>query len=142
MLDEPEVHFNDIWKRCIVFLLDKALKGQRSHILITTHSSIILTDVPNEDILLINRSGFYTEGIVGKTFFPTFGADPGDIMVNVLGADYAMGKRSVDYILKALGSNEPTSEKRDKLKLLLCQVGPGYWSYRIRQELKSLESSP
>src|SRR5207247_651741 len=36
LLDEPEVHFNDYWKRQIVALIDKVLRGRTSHALITT----------------------------------------------------------------------------------------------------------
>jgi len=28
LLDEPEVHFNDKWKRQLVFMLNQSLKGQ------------------------------------------------------------------------------------------------------------------
>ena len=52
LLDEPEVHFNDYWKRQIVNMLDGVLQGRNSHVLISTHSSITLTDVPREDIIL------------------------------------------------------------------------------------------
>ena len=50
ILDEPETHFNDIWKRRLVDILDGALGDLASDVIISTHSSIALTDVFAEEI--------------------------------------------------------------------------------------------
>ncbi|MGE0821917.1 MAG: AAA family ATPase [Candidatus Binatia bacterium] len=140
LLDEPEVHFNDYWKRQIVHLLDHALTGRHSHVLISTHSSITLTDVPREDIVVLDRSVNYTS----SAFHPriqTFAADPSDIMVHVFGAPQASGAQSVariQEVLEVTPSRVP-EERTDQLRRLLGQVSPGYWSYRIRRELLGIE---
>ena len=140
LLDEPEVHFNDFWKRQIVSLLDKTLEGRHSHVLITTHSSITLTDVLEEDIIQLGRNANYTSVAINPTL-KTFGADPSDIMVHVFNAPHAAGERSVSYIQRIL--SEPTNgnldERRQNLESLLSVVGKGYWSYRIRRELLEIE---
>lgn len=136
LLDEPEVHFNDYWKRQIVFRLEESLKGQHSHALITTHSSIALTDVPKEDIIVLNRSGAYTERY-DKPRIPTLAADPSDIIVHVFQAPYATGAHAVKRISETLNNvgNQTNEEQRERLMNLQKQVGPGYWSYRIRRAL-------
>ncbi|MEH2355711.1 AAA family ATPase [Nostoc sp.] len=140
LLDEPEVHFNDFWKRKIVYLLDKTLEGRQSHVLITTHSSITLTDVLKEDIIILNRVSSYTSSTV-ELDFNTFAADPSDIIVHVFKAPYAAGQRSVSYIQQTL--SEPTNgnleARRQTLENLLSVVGQGYWSYKIRRELLEIE---
>jgi predicted ATP-binding protein involved in virulence len=140
LLDEPEVHFNDYWKRQIVYLLDEVLRGRHSHVLMATHSSIVLTDVASEDIIVLNRDGPYTT----QAFNPsirTFAADPSDILVHVFGAPQASGEQSMtrlQQILDGLAGVDP-AEQRKRLEALLDVVGPGYWSYRIRRALQDIE---
>ena len=42
LLDEPETHFNDVWKRRIVDIIDDSLRDNASEVVISTHSSIAL----------------------------------------------------------------------------------------------------
>lgn len=151
LLDEPEVHFNDFWKRHIVRLLDDIIQRKNgnlaedqrtvSHILIATHSSIALTDVQPDDILILEREGLYT----GTTRMPkikTFGADPSEIMVHVFGAPYATGEYSVtkidQWLIDAQGKDDPRERERF-LKQKLQSVAPGYWAYRIRREMMGIQ---
>jgi len=56
LLDEPETHFNDVWKREIVDLVDdNVLKETRAQVVVATHTSIALTDVFNEEVTLLQR---------------------------------------------------------------------------------------
>ena len=67
LLDEPEVHFNDVWKREIINVLDKIMSGYNSHTVIATHSSIALTDVPKDDIVVLRRNGRYTSDLISPS---------------------------------------------------------------------------
>ena len=142
LLDEPEVHFNDFWKRKIVSLLDKTLEGKHSHVLITTHSSITLSDVLEEDIVILNRTSSYTDSATSSSF-KTFAADPSEIMIHIFDAPHAAGDRSVAYIQSILSdelSNGNSAQKRRNLEALLPIVGEGYWRYRIRRALLEIET--
>jgi predicted ATP-binding protein involved in virulence len=141
LLDEPEVHFNDFWKRKIVSLLDRTLANRNSHVLITTHSSITLSDVVEEDIVVLNRTSSYTSNALQPSL-KTFAADPSEIMVHVFEAPHAAGARSVDYIqgLLSESSNGDRAHQRETLEALLPIVGEGYWRYRIRRALSEIES--
>ncbi|WP_157943307.1 AAA family ATPase [Nostoc sp. CENA543] len=140
LLDEPEVHFNDFWKRKIVSLLDKTLEQRQSHVLITTHSSITLTDVLEEDIVILKRPASYTNNAKPPDL-KTFAADPSDIMVHVFNAPHPAGQRSVSYIQRILleATNGNLEERRQTLENLLLVVAQGYWSYKIRRELLEIE---
>lgn len=141
LLDEPEVHFNDFWKRKIVSLLDRTLANRNSHVLITTHSSITLSDVVEEDIVVLNRTSSYTSNALQPSL-KTFAADPSEIMVHVFEAPHAAGARSVEYIQSKLSepSNGDHAHQRETLEALLPIVGEGYWRYRIRRALLEIES--
>ena len=138
LLDEPEVHFNDFWKRRIVFTLDQILgkSKHKNHVLIATHSSITLSDVNPSDILILERPGLFTKEAKTPTI-QTFGAEPGDIMVHVFGAPNAAGEHSVrtveEWLKEAYG--KPPDERREYLQERLRHVSPGYWAYRIRRAM-------
>jgi hypothetical protein len=129
ILDEPDTHFNDIWKRRIVDILDDALGDLASDVIISTHSSIALTDVFAEEIELLQIEDGTT--VVGRVTMPTFGADPSEIMINVFGAPDSLGKRALEY-LDAQLVRDWQPEERDELEYLIRHVGPGYHRSELR----------
>jgi predicted ATPase len=133
ILDEPEVHFNDVWKREIVHMLDQIMQGCASHAIISTHSSIALTDVSKDDILVFRRLGNYVEGenAIRSPEIQTLGADPSDIMVQVFGTKFASGAHSVSYIRKKIAESESRQDLEDFQKT----IAPGYWYYRVQLEI-------
>ncbi|RRR73155.1 MAG: hypothetical protein EI684_09235 [Candidatus Viridilinea halotolerans] len=137
LLDEPETHFNDIWKREIVSLIDAAIGDEPSDVVISTHSSITLSDVANEEIELLYREDGHT--VAGSIRSPTFGADPSEIMVHIFGADDSIGRRSLDR-LDALLSREWTTDDIDWLERVIRQVGPGYHRSELRTILRKLRA--
>ncbi len=74
LLDEPETHFNDVWKRRIVDIIDDSLRDDASEVVISTHSSIALSDVFDTEITLLRRE----DGSVAvvRTPMQTFGVSP------------------------------------------------------------------
>lgn len=139
LLDEPEVHFNDFWKRQIVDILDTALKDSKSHLLVTTHSSITLTDVPNQNILILERNGNYTDEVKIPEI-RTLAADPSDIIVNIFNASQASGSRGIELVKTKLEEAKNSDNPIEKLESLRQEVGPGYWSYLIRREIIAAKS--
>jgi hypothetical protein len=142
LLDEPEVHFNDYWKRQLVRIIVQAIRETPSHVLMTTHSSITLSDVAHQYIWVLQRKNDYTTGALPPNV-RTLGTDPSDILVDVFGAENAVGAHSVEQILRGiaetrqLGANQD-NERRRQLEALQRKVGPGYWRYIIRKELDSI----
>lgn len=143
LLDEPEVHFNDYWKRHIVSMMhqvfEKKNAAHKSHVLIATHSSISLSDVHPEDILILERQNLFTSQSASPRI-ETFGADPSEIMVHVFGTDHASGEYSVHEVERWLSNayQIPERERRTYLDGLAKKVAPGYWAYRIRREMVGL----
>ena len=139
MLDEPEVHFNDYWKRQIVNLIDHIIRDSRSHVLITTHSGITLTDVPSEDILLLRRLFDHTSEALHPAI-RTLAADPNEIITGVFEAPQATGERGIvrvkQEIINALA--RPESERRAALERLDNMVGFGYWHYLVLREQREM----
>lgn len=138
ILDEPETHFNDIWKRRLVDILDDALGNLASDVLISTHSSIVLTDVFAEEIELLRIEDGTT--VVGRVTMPTFGADPSEIMINVFDAPDSLGKRALEYLDKQL-KRDWRVEELDKLEYLIRHIGSGYHRSELRTIWRKLRAT-
>lgn len=111
--DEPETHFNDLWKREIVQIIDEAIGQTANDVMIASHSAIVLTDVLNDEIVLMRN------GENGAEAFPvpsrTFGADPSELIMRVFGADDSVGQRAQRYIEGLVSQTTGSPEDIDEL---------------------------
>lgn len=125
LLDEPETHFNDDWKRNLVDSIERSLQDTNSEVILTSHASIVLTDAFSEEIILLTREG--QEPIVPLTF----AAEQGEPLRAVFGSERSVGRRAMRHVEAALASNDT-----EALERLLQQVGPGYYRFQIVKELQ------
>ncbi len=98
VLDEPETHFNDVWKREIVDIIDDSLGNVASNVVITTHSSIALTDVFDNEITLLIKSASDGQVKASRAPVPSFGASPAEIMRDIFGAPESVGQRASKFL--------------------------------------------
>ena len=108
LLDEPETHFNDTWKREVIDLVDdNILKTTFAQVVVATHTSIALTDVFSSEIVLLRRdrkTGAFYEAIEP---IETFGATPEDILRDIFESGEIIGQRAaqiLDLVLIAAGN--------------------------------------
>ncbi len=125
LLDEPETHFNDDWKRNLVDSIERALQQTNSEVILTSHASIVLTDAFSEEIILLTSEG--QEPIVPLTF----AAEQGEPLRAVFGSERSVGRRAMRRVEAAMASDNP-----EALERLLQQVGPGYYRFQIVKELQ------
>jgi hypothetical protein len=135
ILDEPEVHFNDYWKREVVSLVDGMMHDHTSHVLITTHSSILLSDVTEGQITVFvkNPSGITEQRRPG---IKTFGADPSEIMMVTFDTELSSGTRSEEELVNAIQNGD-----REKVAGFLEMIGPGMWRFRLKQRLEEIDAA-
>jgi predicted ATPase len=102
LLDEPETHFNDLWKREIIDIIDESLGQSTCNAVITTHSSIALTDVFDNEISLLKKSPM--DSVIAKVKTPvrSFGASPNEIMRDIFDAPETVGQRAAKFLDLAL----------------------------------------
>lgn len=98
ILDEPETHFNDVWKREIVDIIDTSLRDNNSEVIISTHSSISLTDVFDTEITLLSKNEIDGAIAIVDPKIPTFGASPNEIMIDIFGAPESVGQRATEFL--------------------------------------------
>jgi predicted ATPase len=137
LLDEPEVHFNDKWKREIVDIIDGVLKTRANDVLIATHSSITLTDVFNDEIILFQKRECHSVPIDIRS--TTFGADPSEVMIRLFGVPDSMGERALEW-LDAQLIREWTANDLAELEKLVERVGPGFHRSELRGIMRRLKS--
>lgn len=126
LLDEPETHFNDIWKRDVVSVIDDALAHTSADVLIATHSALMLTDALKDELVVLERTS--AEGDVGPpesgirvldAQTHTFGATGDHPLRDIFGASDTVGKRA-SRLLEVL--------------IAMAQFGPeidDYWGGRV-----------
>ncbi|WP_414569421.1 AAA family ATPase [Nostoc sp. CCY 9925] len=98
ILDEPETHFNDVWKREIVDIIDTSLRDNNSEVIISTHSSISLTDVFDTEITLLYKNEIDGAIAIIEPRITTFGASPNEIMIDIFDAPESVGKRATEFL--------------------------------------------
>lgn len=99
LIDEPETHFNDLWKREIIDLIDEnVLQSTAAQIVVATHTSLALTDVFKSEIVLLERDQQTGEFFEADEPIETFGASPADILRDVFRATETIGQRAAQFL--------------------------------------------
>jgi energy-coupling factor transporter ATP-binding protein EcfA2 len=98
ILDEPETHFNDAWKRVITDIIDQSLKDCSSEVMLATHSSIALTDVFDSEMIVLHKD--VRNGIITSSSpnIRTFGASPNEILRDIFQAPESTGQRASEFL--------------------------------------------
>lgn len=101
LLDEPETHFNDLWKRDVVSVVDDALAHTSADVLIATHAALMLTDALKDELVVLERTspeGDAGPGVSGIRILDaqtqTFGATGDHPLRDIFGAPDTVGRRA------------------------------------------------
>lgn len=132
LLDEPETHFNDKWKREIIDIIDDAIGNTANDVLISTHSAIVLSDVFNDEIVMVEKTPDGSS--VRSVDQQTFATDPSALMMTVFEADDSIGKRAQEFIEGKLRQATGTPADIQQLEQLIARMGSGFY----RSELRTL----
>ena len=138
LLDEPETHFNDSWKREIIDIIDdNILKSTAAHVIEATHTSIALTDAfASEIIRLIREDG---KSVLKPVTIPTFGASPSQVMTHVFDMQASIGSRAEQALRWYMerGTDNTVSE----LETLLANIGNGWPMAKLQKILDELNNA-
>lgn len=139
LLDEPETHFNDVWKRQIIDMVDDSiLKDTSAQVLVSTHTSLALTDVFASEITRLVKERGITQAL--PVAHPTFGADPGRLLLHVFGAPDVIGARAAEFLRSKLDPAKWPPEDREKLRSLIDEIGSGWPRAKLMEILDKLEN--
>lgn len=143
LLDEPETHFNENWKRHFIYLLRKSFENTKHDVFIASHSAILLTDVKTNEL-------YHFKNICGNTQpssinIKTYGSNILDIGKTLFNLDSDIGessKEDIENTIKGINIGEYNVQKhKNALNNLLVEVGPGEWRWKIRAKLNQLDKA-
>ena len=139
LLDEPETHFNDVWKREIVEMVDTGLLNSTdANVIVATHTSIALTDAFAAEVTLLSKhEGKTTAEAVA---LPLFGADPGRVLLHVFGAPDMIGVRAAKLLRAKLAQVNWTDADKEALRALIDETGSGWPRAKLMEILEHLDS--
>lgn len=144
LLDEPETHFNDAWKREIVQVVDTAVGSDASQVLIATHSAIVLSDVFDDEVVLIRKHD--AQSTADAIADRTFATDPSALMMTVFDAPDSIGARAQQrleaFMHVAAQKTNPTAEDVQHLQALIRRLGTGFYRTELQALLNRWQQAP
>ena len=139
LLDEPETHFNDVWKREIVDMVDDGLlRTTEANVIVATHTSIALTDAFAAEVTVLDKQTGIIEA--RNVSGGLLGSDPGEIAVNLFRAESSIGSRALEYLDQLL-KVDWSPDQIDELEAVLATLGSSYHRAELRAILKRLKSA-
>jgi len=144
LLDEPETHFNDVWKREIVDVVNHELLGDAEkpgthcQVVVSTHSSIALTDAFSPEVSHLKPEDGETRVVSPQS--PIFGAEAGEIMLNVFRAEDSIGEGAMKFLDAQLEHDWQPAEV-ERLRTLIANLGSSFHRAELRAVLKRLDAS-
>lgn len=138
LFDEPETHFNDVWKREIVDMVDMGLLNSTcANVIIATHTSIALTDAFAAEVTVLDKkdNSITARNVSGGLF----GTDPGEVTINLFRADSSIGSRSVELLDKLLKTD--WKDRENELEAILKILGSSFHRAELRAILKQLRAN-
>lgn len=123
LLDEPDVHLNESWNVDFVSHIQKLTvtdqKVLHHNFLVTTHSSLLLTDAPKNQIFLFER----TNGEIQVQQIPIslFAAGRNEISEKMFQTSAEIGSYADQQLEEVMGKEEDP----DKMLAYINQIGPG-----------------
>lgn len=144
LLDEPETHFNDAWKREIVSIIESAMGQDASSVLIASHSAIVLSDVFDEEIIHIKKTD-NGRSSAHRVASRTFGTDPSALMMNLFQTDDSIGMRAqrrIEEFVEHL-RNKTLFSKQDisDLESVIARMGTGFYKSELQALLRHHKAS-
>ena len=128
LLDEPETHLHPPLLSNLVKVISRTLKKRNSLAIVSTHSPVMLQEVPKSNVYILERDQNITR--VSKPSIETFGENVGRLTVEVFKLEllksgyYATLEDLVRNIVKNHSSNLSRAEIVDKvMEKIDAQVG-------------------
>ncbi|MFB2516022.1 AAA family ATPase [Lysinibacillus sp. OTC-L20] len=99
LIDEPETHLHPKWIRDYVSKIFEIIGDKQCHIIIATHSPLIVSDVPSECIIALKKDYNQVSQVVLQE--STLGMSYDTLLKDIFGLSFSKGKMIKDYTKKA-----------------------------------------
>jgi len=135
LLDEIETFYHPNWAKNFFNLLFEEIKDRELHLIMTSHSPLLLSDIPKENVIFLEK---------GKQVYPnieTFGANihtllsHGFFMKEGLMGEFA--KRKINEVIKYLNQKELTPDEINYCENIISIIGEPILKRQLQKMLDS-----
>lgn len=138
LIDEIELHLHPAWQRDVLTRLQRTFPN--AQFIVTTHSPLVLADVPASNVRLLTRNG--EELLVTEPPAPTAGRDTNAILEEVMGTCERPDKQrdELRHIADLVDHNHLTAARKAVNRLADTLTDRDAEIVRLRSILQFLES--
>ncbi|MCA0348133.1 MAG: restriction system-associated AAA family ATPase [Bacteroidetes bacterium] len=105
LLDEPETHFNPMWRRTFINVLEKITGGRKQDAFITTHSPFVVSDSKSEDVFIFKKMD--NALLIENPNNETYGAAFDNILDMAFDIHIPISENSLNEIIELQNENNP-----------------------------------
>ncbi|GGB43103.1 ATP-binding protein [Fictibacillus barbaricus] len=137
LIDEPETHLHPKWIRGYIKTLIDLLGDRKCHVIIATHSPLIISDVTKNCIIGLKKEDYYIKQV--KIDDKTLGLNYEEVLSEIFNLEDQKGKmidEYVDLIEKLL-----EYEDFEKALKIYSQIGNSEVKYQLFLKLKAYKES-
>jgi len=144
-LDEIDIGFHPEWQKKVIkyiLQLTKIVKNKEFHLLFSAHSPFILSDIPNQNIIFLNKNEKGNcKNVTEETNIGTFGANihtllsHGFFMKDGLMGEFAKSK--IDLAIRYLNKLILTQEELDYCENIILIIGEPIIKRQLQKMLDS-----
>lgn len=121
MLDEVDLYMHPEWQRKFLKLLsdrlDQEYRDKKIQVIITTHSPLVLSDIPRENVVYLKRDGNKCKIVDGPDMEESFGANIFSLLKDSFFLSKTMGEFARTRIDKVIDDLEKLKKAPQDLKL-------------------------
>lgn len=126
LMDEPELYFHPEWQSKLIKIFiqyfENVFKGYNVQIIMTSNTPFLLSDLPRENILLLNKEfdkdlGRYITKVDNNLISKTFGQNIHTLLKDTFFLETTIGefaKEKINYIMGILNLNRKELEESEK----------------------------
>ncbi|MDZ7817235.1 MAG: AAA family ATPase [Aliarcobacter sp.] len=144
-LDEIDIGFHPEWQKKVIkyiLQLTKIMEDKEFHLLVSAHSPFILSDIPNQNIVFLNKDEKGNcKNVTNDTNIGTFGANihtllsHGFFMKDGLMGEFAKSK--IDLAIKYLNQKILTKDELDYCENIISIIGEPIIKRQLQKMLDS-----
>ena len=142
LLDEPETHFNPMWRSNMVKMFSNIAKNKEQisqDILLTTHSPFILSDSNEKNIFKFIKVDGKIEYITNQDLgIPTYGTSVGLLLEHIFGQENSMGNLVLEELQQTI-EQVKTLEQIEQAKQKLLKFGESIEKFYIQNKLNKMK---
>lgn len=136
LIDEPETHLHPRWIREYIYTLYKMFADYNAHIILASHSPMIVSDVPKECVVgLIKREQVVMQYNIEDN---TFGGEPSDILEDVFHLRDYKGKftEEMKNFIKQTLLDKDKLDQYELVMKIFRDLSPSIDKYELMAEIK------